>query len=580
MLLSTLFSLSADLSLIDVRLEGEGLTLVLRSNQTNAACPECAQPSPHVHGHYTRTLADLPCQKRPVRVCLQVRRFTCRTRGCPRTTFAERFPLLTRAYARRTLRQAEALTEIPFAQGGKAGAQLAKRLSMPTSRDTLLRLIRSSEIPKRKTPRVLGLDDFAWKKGDHYGTLLVDLQAHCPVEVLPDREADTVVRWLRAHPGVKIISRDRAGGYAEAAKRGAPRAKQVADRYHILVNLRDALKGTLARKPESLPEVEAESGEPRSSSQPSPNSPTPSHLPDESRQEAEPAGTPQDHGASAPAARTLTVAEQRRQISRANRFVRYEQIVALHHEGHSQRMIARHLHVSRKLVRRSLTAGAFPERAPTGRRQSKLDPYLPYLRKRWEEGCHNGLQLARELQAQGFRGSASLVRRLIGAWRTRLPGPPERVRGKKRQAAAPAKRRLSPRHASWLFVTDQEQLTADQRALLERICQAHAAFQELYQLGQDFVKMVKHRQARQLDPWLARAHQSSSLELRGFAAGIKRDHAAVQAALSLPWSQGQVEGQITRLKLLKRQMYGRARFDLLRLRVLSTTGFSHHTKCA
>jgi hypothetical protein len=271
------------------------------------------------------------------------------------------------------------------------------------------------------------------------------------------------VLWLKR--GVKIISRDRAGTYAEAATRGAPRARQVADRYHILVNLRDALRGTLARKPESLPEVAAEREEPCSSSQPSTGSPQPSHLPDAIRQEDEPAGTPPDQGALVPGARKLTVAEQRRQISRANRLARYEQIVALHQKGLSQRMIARHLHVSRKVVRRSLTAGAFPERALTGRRQSKLDPYLPYLRKRWEEGCHNGLQLARELQAQGFRGSASLVRRLIGDWRARLPGPPERVRGKKRQAAPPAKRRLSPRQASWLFLTDQQQLTADQRTL-------------------------------------------------------------------------------------------------------------------
>jgi len=174
MLLSALFSLSADLCLVDVRLEDEGVTLMLRSSQTSAACPECAQPSTQVHGHYMRWLADLPCQKRPVRVCLEVRRFACRTRGCPRTTFAERFPTLTRAYARRTLRQAESLTDIAFAQGGKAGAQLAKRMGMPTSGDTLLRLIRGSEIPKRKTPRVLGLDDFAWKKGDRYGTLLVE----------------------------------------------------------------------------------------------------------------------------------------------------------------------------------------------------------------------------------------------------------------------------------------------------------------------------------------------------------------------------------------------------------------------
>jgi transposase len=292
-----------------------------------------------------------------------------------------------------------------------------------------------------------------------------------------------------------------------------------------------------------------------------------SPAPAETALETERAGVPQDQR-EASGARPLTVAEQRRQISRAHRLARYEQIIALHRAGLSQRAIARHLHISRKVVHRSVRAGTFPERAPTGRRQSKLDFYLPYLRKRWDEGCHNGSQLARELVAQGFRGSASLVRRLTGDWRARLPGPAERVRGKKRQAAPPVQRRLSPRHASWLFVTDQQQLTAAQRALIERICHTNADLQDLYQLGQDFVQMVKQRQVRRLDGWLARAHQSSSVELRGFASGIKRDYAAVKAALSLPWSQGQVEGHITRLKFLKRQMYGRAHFDLLRSRVL------------
>jgi hypothetical protein len=209
-----------------------------------------------------------------------------------------------------------------------------------------------------------------------------------------------------------------------------------------------------------------------------------SPAPAETAPETERTGVSQDQR-EASGARPLTVTEQRRQISRAHRLARYEQIIALHRAGLSQRAIARHLHSSRKVVHRSVRAGTFPERAPSGRRPSKLDPYLPYLRKRWEEGCRNGSQLARELEAQGFRGAASLVRRLTGDWRARLPGPPERVRGKKRQAAPPVKRRLSPRHASWLFVKDQQQLTAEQRALIERICHTNADLQNLYQLGQD-----------------------------------------------------------------------------------------------
>jgi transposase len=568
MLISTLFSLSDDLCLVEVHLENGGLTLVLRSSQTSAACPACAQPSTHVHGHYTRRLADLPCQGKVVSARLEVRRFACRTRGCPRTTFVERFPMLTRAYARRTLRQAEALTEIAFAQGGKAGAQLAKRLAMPTSRDTLLRLMRSTELPKRTTPRVLGLDDFAWKKGDRYGTLLVDLEARCPVDLLANREAASVARWLREHPGVKLISRDRAGMYAEGAKRGAPRARQIADRYHLLVNLRDTLKDGLARHQDVLPMLGEQAREAGASSQDLAKFPSVSPTPGEAPPKPELGEAEQEAGSVSADTPQLSAAQRRRQVSRANRYTRYQQILALSRQGLSQREIARQLHLSRGCVHRYVTAERFPERALPGKRRSLLDPYLPYLRKRWEQGCHNGRQLALEIGAQGFRGSASLVRQLIGGWQANLPARQPGVRGQKRRVAPPAKRRVSARQGSWLFVTPPEQLTDDQRALLEHICQANTDLQELYQLGQGFALMVKQRQARRLDAWLLRTHQSSSAALQGFASGIKRDYAAVKAALSFPWSQGQVEGQITRLKFLKRQMYGRARFDLLRSRVL------------
>src|SRR5215471_8667247 len=354
MFLTTLFSLLVDVYLADICLEQETLTLVLKSSQASAVCPKCTHPATRVRGRYTRTLADLPCQGRAVRVRLEVRRFVCRTRGCPRTTFAKRFPTLTRAYARRTLRQADAPS------GGRVCERRAKQVrSWRSASRCPLAAIRSCGsstarmFPNARPHRCWASTISPGKKATATARCCSTCKRIVRSRCSPLREAATVVGWLRAHRGVKIISRDRAGTYAEAAKRGAPHAKQVADRYHILVNLRDALKGTLARKPESLPEVEAERGEPRSSSQPSTGSPQPSHLPDERRQEDEPAGTAPDQGASAPGARKLTESSQRRQISRANRLVRYEQIIALHREGLSQRMIARHLHVSRKLVRRS-----------------------------------------------------------------------------------------------------------------------------------------------------------------------------------------------------------------------------------
>jgi transposase len=424
--------------------------------------------------------------------------------------------------------------------------------------------MRSSEIPKRKTPRVLGLDDFAWKKGDRYGTLLVDLEARRPVDLLPDREAASVARWLREHPGVKLISRDRAGMYAEGAKRGAPRAKQGASRYHLLVNLRDTLKDALARHQDSLPVVEAHSKQAGSSSeepaQPSSATPVPIQAP--------PQQAVGEAGSISAETPQLTAAQLRRQVSRANRYARYQQILALSREGLSQRAIARQLHLSRGCVHRYVTAESFPERALPGKRRSLLDPYLLYLRQRWEQGCHNGRQLTSEIEAQGFRGSASLARQLLGDWRADFPAPEPGVRGPKRRTAPPAPRRVSARQASWWFVTPPEQLTPEQKVLLDRICQTNATLHELYQLGQEFILMVKQRRARRLDPWLRRVGQSSSTDLHGFASGIKRDYAAVKMALSVLWSQGQVEGQITRLKLLKRQMYGRARFELLRSRVL------------
>ncbi len=350
-MLTTLFSLPAHLLVEDVLVESQVLTLVITSTLPEMPCPDCHQPSNRIHSRYTRRLADLPCQGRAVRLLIQVRRFFCDAPACSRKTFAEAFPGVAPKHARRTSRQAESLCAIAYALGGRAGARLVTRLSMPTSRYTLLRLIRQASAPPFPTPRVLGVDDFAWKKGDRYGTILVDLEAHHVVDVLPDREAETFVIWLKTHPGVQVISRDRAGTYADGARRGAPQAIQVADRFHLLLNLTTALQKFFERKQDSLQRLAAED-------------------------KAVPKAAPPDKIAARPASSTsevppLTATEAQRQGRRARRQSRYEEVIKLHQQGMSQVAIAALVGLDRDTVRRYIHAPSLPEIVRPGKRSKR-----------------------------------------------------------------------------------------------------------------------------------------------------------------------------------------------------------------
>lgn len=221
--------LPADMHVEEVEIDKKRLMLVLSSTQVSAACPYCSCSSARVHSRYTRTLVDLPCQERAVVLRVQVRRFFCLAEACAHQTFAEQFPTLAPAYARRTHRQLQRLCQIAFALGGRPGARLAKQQAMSISFSTLVRLLRHSPAPRFPSPRVLGIDDFALKKGERYGTILVDLERHRPIDLLPDREAATVIAWLKAHPQIEIVSRDRASAYAQAAngRRKLPLSEEI-----------------------------------------------------------------------------------------------------------------------------------------------------------------------------------------------------------------------------------------------------------------------------------------------------------------------------------------------------------------
>jgi transposase len=444
----------------------------------------------------------------------------------------------------------------------------SERISqVATTAPTLLHSLRTVSCASPASVHILGIDDWSWKKGQIYGTLLVDLERRKPIELLPDRREETVTAWLLTHPEIEVISRDRGGEYAAAARKGAPQAQQVADKFHLLLNLREKLKELMARKQKLLPHVETTTSGTIPASRAAEVAKSFRHM------------SPHLRVASSGSA-PLPPEETPSQISRSNRYARYEAVRTLHQQAISQREIARRLKLSRQTVQRFLTAETFPERSQPPYRGSVLDPYKPYILKRWQSGCWNGTQLYHEVKMRGYTGSDSLFRLFISQLRKQhqragtasvltLDTSGAQVQAPLHSPPKPSpKRRMSPTRASWLCVCQPAKLDEKQRKLVEQLRAAHRDLDLAYHLSQAFVTMLAEHRDQDLDDWLLQAKQSGIRELKSFAQGIRRDYAAVRAAFTSPWSQGQTEAQVNCLKLQKRLMFGHANFDLLRLRVL------------
>lgn len=567
------------MNLNEIKVIDNVIVLRLSSSQSEVHCPLCQQPSALIHSGYRRILADLPWAGSQVVLAVGVRKFFCRSTGCTRKVFCEPLPSLAAPYARRTQRLYREQQKLGLDLGGAMGARIGHRHAMGVSATTLLRQIRCTALPSQPTVRKLGVDDWALCKGEKYGTILVDLERHQPIDLLSDRTAATLARWLQEHPGIELITRDRAKDYIEGASQGAPTAVQVADRFHLLQNVRELLEQLLGRHQAALRAAVHSASSPAAvPPENPPEAPTPTVV--DTTTEL-PASSPSATMTTAPVVPVKeTKAAQQRTAHRHQRLARYQQVRALHATGLSQRAIARQLGFSIHVVRNFIQADQFPERATRRPVASKLDPFLPYLRQQLATGQDNALQLWRDLcDHHSYTGSRSLVSRWVAHHRHLCPTPvadapkPKR-RGKppvtSSESAAYRPRVLSARQAAWLLFRSAEELNEDQEQYRQRLCQHTPTLQTTYALAQEFIRMVRRRIPDTFDDWLSRAEATAIPELQSFVAGLRRDYAAVKAALSRTESNGQTEGQVNRLKFIKRSMYGRAKFDLLRLRVLTT----------
>ncbi len=484
-LFSRVFHLPAEITITSVHPSPTELVIGVACQAPRMECPECHQPSARIHGSYQRTVADLPCAGRNVILVLTVRKFVCGTPTCPRKIFTERLPGLVESYARMTSR----LIALVQALGLVAGGQMGTRQI---------------------------------------------------IDVLADRESATVETWLKEHPEVTIVSRDRGKEFAKAATLGAPQARQVVDRFHVVRNLSEVLQEILGHC-----RAEIRQGE----------TPVP---------QLETAG--KEHTRPLPAAatwqqRTPAHVKKAHQARQASRDDRYQQMTTLRAQGLTQREVAKRMGMSERAVRTWLKRGAAPTNERRFRRRSVFDPYAAYVLERWQAGIHEAKQLYEEIQAQGFSGTVRIVQRFVQA----LRDDPEKIS----LPPATGADRFSSNTATWLFIRDPKQLTSEKQAELELICQRSETARKTYELTQQFMTMLRLRRGQEFEAWLSAVEASHIPELRRFAHSLLKDKEAVVAGLTLPYSNGPVEAQVQKLKLVKRSMFGRAKLPLLRQRLLN-----------
>ena len=538
-LLAVLFPHLAGLCVHRVEDVTDAVMIVASCRAEAACCPRCGQESAQVHGGYSRMVADGAAGGRPVLIVLLVRRFRCRNPACPAVTFAEQAAGVSVRYRRRSVPLLGMLAGFGLELAGRAAARLAGTLGIAVHSSTVLRLVMAlPDPPVTAAPQVTGVDDFALRKGHVYGTVVADAQSGDVIDLLPDREAGTLEEWLKAHPGAEVICRDRAGAYAEGARDGAPGAIQVADRWHLWHNLAEYAEKTVTRHRGCLKDQPA-AGETSDKDAPGP---------------ADTPGPEQAGAAPVTQDGSLDVCGRERQTARRTR-ERYAEIRERLDAGQPEAAIRRATGLDRRTVQKYARAASADELLASMSRESKLDEFKPYICQRWNQGLTEAAQIHAELAQRGWTGSPQTVRRYVHL--LRKTGP----------AATPAPAVPKTREITrWLLSRPASLGDGDQA----RLAAVRASCPHLDALAghiRDFAEMMTRRQGLlALEDWLTRVEADDQPELHSLAAGIRRDQQAVTAGLALPYSSAAMEGNVN--KMIKRQMYGRAGFALLRKRVI------------
>jgi transposase len=502
-LVRVVFSGLSALVIEDVEDAGEVIVVRARTRDGAVACPGCGAETSRVHGYHERTAADVPVDGRRVVVKVRARRMRCPALGCKTQTFREQVSGVLERYQRRISRLTAQVSAVARELAGRASARLLPALGIGVSRHTALRVLLRITLPALEVPRVLGIDDFALRRGLAYATILIDAETGRRVDVLEGRTADVVEDWLRGHPGAEVVTRDGSGAYGEAVRSALPGAVQCGDRWHLWHLLAEA----------SAKEVAAHSA-------------------------CWAEGAPLREGKRA-----------------ETNLERWQQVRDLRSQGAGLLDCSRRLGLALNTVKRYDQADK-PERLRRAAqyRPTLVDPYRDYLReRRLEEPGVPVQQLLREIRERGYPGSSNLLVRYINQGRADAERP-----------------HMAPRKAAQIMLTRPDNLTDAQRETAARLASACPEMKALASLIGSFAAMLAPDPANEekLQQWITHARTADLPNVRSFTRGLDLDIKAATAALTLPHHNGRTEGVNCKTKMIKRQMFGRAGFELLRHRIL------------